>query len=447
MPIRTHLLTGTLACLLASACGSSQSPEASSAGTGGQGGQTVAVDPWAKPACDDPGKPQGPVPSARADGAGVLTANGRFFLLFGGDSALVVCGDIPKREHVGDSWLLDTACGAWSELSPAQAPPARARHAMAYDANRDRAVLFGGRTRAADSGPYTLFNDVWAFDFDTLEWSEVTTSGPAPSPRCNTSAVIAGDELLVFGGNTSTSGLQFSPNSDLHILDLTTGVWRQETIAAPPPARLFHAATYDAMNERMYVVSGGDENAFLGPFFNDVWVLDRKSASWHAVPTTGVAEVEIGRIKGAAIFRQKTDQSPAGLVTFGGHDSTSFADVRNDTMFLDLGNLSLPNPAPATFTVQRAGDAYNKPLEGQCDIPPDYVILDLESPERRQGFAVGQTQDGGAMVVVAGDSDCGRLNDAWWYHSGTQTWTPIRETLPGLACPRTGNDMCKHYCF
>src|SRR5690606_15982947 len=113
----------------------------------------------------------------------------------------------------------------------------------------------------------------------------------------------------------------------------------------------------------------------------------------------------------------------------------------------DLDDLTLPPAGPVGWTVLRPGDTYNhKPDPGACDFPPDFTHVDFESPERRQAFAFGQLDDGGAFVVFGGDSDCGRLSDAWWFHTGTGVWTPVRESLPGLTCLRTGNPSCSSLC-
>src|SRR5262249_30393278 len=100
-----------------------------STGAGGAGGGGRGGGP---PQCEAPSGPSGPTPDARADTAGVLGPDGRTFVIFGGDSASAICGQIPQHQHAGDTWLLDAGCGTWTELdAAAPAPPARARHAMA----------------------------------------------------------------------------------------------------------------------------------------------------------------------------------------------------------------------------------------------------------------------------------------------------------------------------
>src|SRR5262249_42951843 len=148
-------------------------------------------------------------------------------VVFGGDTANVGCNDIPSSTPVGDTWILDTACGGWTSL-PADAtgtaaPLARSRHSMATDANRNRALLFGGRSGA--SRAYLNYNDVWAFDFAAHAWSKIPTTGTGPGKRSNSAIVVLGDQLIVMGGNASTDGLVFSPLGDIYSLDLTTSVW------------------------------------------------------------------------------------------------------------------------------------------------------------------------------------------------------------------------------
>ena len=53
--------------------------------------------------------------------------------------------------------------------------------------------------------------------------------GDVPSPRTNTAMVYdyVNDQVILFGGSTSRSGLEFIPQNDTYILDLDTFVWRR----------------------------------------------------------------------------------------------------------------------------------------------------------------------------------------------------------------------------
>ncbi len=410
-----------------------------SVGGGGAGGMSAA-SPSAKPACENGNPVTGGSPDPRADTAGTLSADGRTFLLFGGDTALPVCGQPPKRAHVGDTWLLDTTCGGWTEVSATGGPSARARHAMALDATRARALLFGGRTRAASSGPYTLFNDLWAFDFTSKTWSEIATTGTAPTARANSAMAVAGGQLLVFGGSTDTSGLSFTPTNDTYALDLTTSAWSKlATIGGPPPARLFHSLAVDPSGEFAYVYSGGDKNAFTGPFLTDLWTLEIGKAAWSkTTPAKGDTDGS-GRIKFGLSARVGEAGKAPVLFAFGGHDDGALGN-RNDVITTDT------SASPSAWSSVRVGDVLANMPSGACNFPVDFTTQDPASPERRSAFAFGALPSGASFVVAGGDSDCGRMSDAWWFDSVAGTWTAIRTTLPGITCLRTGSTSCSSLC-
>jgi hypothetical protein len=419
--MRTFSAAAILLFLLA--CGSSENAASVPPSTGsGSGG---AADTGQE--CG----PQGSTPSPRADTAGALSADGSTLVVFGGDTANVVCGSAPEHAFAGDTWLLDVRCGAWRSIEGG-APSSRSRHAMALDSQGNRALMFGGRSRTGASGPYTLWSDTWAFDFGTNAWSVIEATGEAPSPRSNSAVAVMGRRLFVVGGNTSTSGLTFAPTSDVYALDLDTATWSKFVTSGPvPPARLFHAIAADEAGGRIVVLEGGDENAFTGPFLRDVWSLDLASGTWTnlALPPS-----EEGRIKFGAVVSPE-----AKLVAFGGHDDGILGN-RNDVVVLDLASPS------AGWTTASTGDAYNAPSQGACSFPPDFTTEDLASPERRSAFAFAPAVDGRSFVVFGGDSDCGRLSDAWRFDVSNRTWSVVRPSLPGLTCPRTGSTTCSGLC-
>ncbi|GAC1542753.1 MAG: hypothetical protein NVS3B10_07100 [Polyangiales bacterium] len=377
----------------------------------------------------------GGAPSARGDASGALDPSGRKLLVFGGDTAVVPCGATPTRNHVGDSWLLDVGCGTWRSI-PGDGPGARARQAMAVD-GAGRAILFGGRTRTGTGGPYTLYADVWAFDFAKESWAPLDTKGSGPSPRANTAMAISikRGKAYVFGGNTSTDGLNFLPQNDVFALDLQSGQWTAVGggAATKPPAREFHAVALDDESGVLYAYSGGDAGAFTGPFLDDLWALDLAKETWSKVSTTGPAPRP--RIAHAMVW----DSTDKRLVVFGGHDD---GDVGNQN---DLWTID-PTQTTATWQKSGHGDALNKKGgPGACSFPPDFTTIDKAAPERRQAFAFGARRDGHAFVIFGGKGDCGVLADAWWYSVGKDAWTPLAKSPVGLSCLRYSS-TCSGLC-
>lgn len=458
-------LRSFLVALLVGACGGVRyeppsrqdagvAPEAdggtSDAGISGEadGGADAGRPGWPRPACGDPNPPVGPTPPPRSDTSGALSADARSLVIFGGNTAVPVCGQPPAQQHAGDTWVLDVTCGTWTQATAAPAPAARARHSLVLDAARERVLLFGGRSRQGSSGPYTLYNDVWAFDLRAKSWSAISTSGTAPAARGNSAIVVLRNELFVFGGNTSTSGLSFSPQNDTYSLNLETGAWRAVSASGTvPPRRLFHAAAADPEGKRIYVYAGGDANAFQGPFLKDLWVLDVGAERWHTVPLARSTS-EVGRIKHGLVFRPPASgvSTTQMLYLFAGHDDGALGN-RNDVARLDLGaSTSLPFTEPRAWTSVKPGDTLNASPTGQCSFPGDFVIPETDSPERRSAFVFAATADGGAFVAFGGASDCGLLADTWWFDTATGAWTPIRKVNTGLTCKRKGFSDCPVLC-
>ncbi len=408
-------LTWTLTLAATGACGSSSSSGvAPGGGDGGADGSRAGCAPG------------GATPDPRGDHAGALSPDGATMILFGGDTAVAPCGGIPSHTHVGDTWLLDTKCGTFQSV-PGAGPQARARHAMVTDPTGGRALLFGGRTRAGASGDYTLFSDVWSFDFAGRAWSQIATTGTAPPPRSNTAIALSDTKrtLYVFGGSSSVSGLAFTPLDDTWALDLTTHAWHQvaATVSPRPKARLFHAVAIDDARGTLYAYSGGDANAFTGPFLADLWALDLAAETWRQITPTG------GLPPSRILHTMTWDTVKKQLVVFGGHDDGNTGN-QNDVWTID------PTTASPTWTNLPLGDTFNKAGSGACTFPPDFTVIDKASPERRESFATGVRADGHGFIVHGGKSDCGDLADAWSLDLAAGAWSPVFASPVALSCLR-----------
>lgn len=370
------------------------------------------------------------VPTPRGEVAGAWDPVGERLILFGGDHGWPVdCNS--QTEFVAETWAFHTDCNTFARVAEGSGPPARGRHAMAYDAGRHQVLVHGGRTREGTSGDYSLYDDLWALDLATDTWT-LLSEGEGPSARVSHALGVVGDKLLIYGGNSSKSGASYTPLGDVWAWDLAAGGWTElVTSGGNPGERLFHAAATDGAGDSLYVYGGGDENAFSGPFFGDLWRLEVATATWtelHDGTGTGAPD---NRIWANLVHDPATDR----LLLWAGHDDQELGNT-NQLWAFDL--------AANTWDRLEKGDTYANAANGFCDFPADFTDPDLEAPERRYAGAAALAE--GELIVFGGKTDCGIINDVWAWEVGSAAWTERSPATAGEICLRAFAE-CESLCF
>ena len=381
-------------------------------------------------------------PTGRGEQATAYDPCNRRIVLFGGnDYQPEECADFGPKRFNGDTWIYSVEYANWARLEPPSSPSARGRHQMTFDRSRKQILLFGGRFRPEGaSGNYTLFNDLWAFDVNTDTWTQLPTMGDTPSARGNSAMLYddINDRVLLFGGSTSPNGLSFAPQNDLYRLDLDTNTWTriQSTSTNMPEARLFHGLAMDGPLNKLILYGGGDANAFVGPFINDVWSFDLSTETWELLwlPSASSpgppARINPGMIE---------DRSRGRFVVFAGHDDTSIGH-RNDVWSFD--------PSAALWTPINAGDTgTGVGCASFCNCPPDLVEVDMASPERRQYHSFVEIEGEEHAILFGGKGDCGYLDDTWRLSLVDHSWAEIEPAGQGEACKRSGQEGCTDLCY
>jgi len=421
LPITIFLLSFTLLI----ACGDDTNPMMPDGG--GDVDATVDATPDAEPMVDCSDRPSESI-DTRGEHQGVYDAvRGRIVIYGGNTSAPEMC--MPRYNLVGELWAFHLDCQNWEPIAQdGMNPGIRARQGMTVDTRRGRALLFGGRDRVG-FGEYENFNDVWALDLETDTWTEITTSGDAPTPK--STPVVAYDEtndrLLVFGGNTSTGGLTLTGTSEFHALDLETGVWAPIDAAGAPSPRLWHSGTI--AGGELYIFGGTPD--YDGPFLNDTHAFDLSAGTWREVHS-GRGTAPKLRFGGELY----ADAANGRLLLFGGHDAFDMGNS-NDVWALDI--------MAGTWSNVRPGDTLNGRALGVCRFPADFTIPEADTPERRYGFA--HVQDAEGAYIIGGKTDCGNTNDVWRLGFDTNEWESLRTTTEGEACNRSGRTTCTELCF
>ena len=137
---------------------------------------------------------------------------------------------------------------------------------MVYDAAHSQILMFGGSNGAPASGVPSFFNDLWSWNGAT--WSQIS-AGTGPSARDGAGIAYDGNRqrVVLFGGR----GVQGSTTVQLNDTWEWDGTsWRQASTVGPP-ARAHTALGYDAARRRV-VMHGGTTPDGQGVF--DTWEWD-----------------------------------------------------------------------------------------------------------------------------------------------------------------------------
>lgn len=240
---------------------------------GGLEGSAFEADTWAY----DPGTGTWTnvtgigAPSPRVDASVVYDSSAARIILFGGawwtwdPSGGIYWGGVGA-----DTWAFNGATHVWTELRPAESPPARSAASMVYDSRADRVLLFGGYNGSA------FFNDTWSFDYASDTWTNLTGSvGPARRLGAAMTYDAAVDRTILFGGEDSNTNL-----GDTWWFDLGSSAWIQKFPSASPAPRFSSGFVYDP-------VAGWDVLFGGYPLNAETWTYQPASNEWiHVFPST-----------------------------------------------------------------------------------------------------------------------------------------------------------------
>jgi hypothetical protein len=200
------------------------------------------------------------IPSSRAYTAMVYDSESDKTILFSGQEGLTG-GPFPQ-----DTWTFDINTMSWNNMNSNNMPRSRSGHAMAYDSESDRIVLFSG---------WVATNDTLIDDLNTNIWTEMNPVNN-PSNRFGHRMVydVESDRVILFGG-----WMNFE---DTWSYDYNTNTWENLNPSVHPSARAYHTMTYDAESDRVILFGGGEPGSLPSykKIFNKTWAYDYNSNTW-----------------------------------------------------------------------------------------------------------------------------------------------------------------------
>lgn len=200
-------------------------------------------------------------PSARSGHTMTYDAGRGVTLLFGGLGR----GGASKEvwEWNGSDWSLVTTMGA--------SPGPRVGHGMAYDSARGVHVMYGGDSSSGALG------DTWEYDGAGLTWTLRTPLATGPGARFwfQLAFDAARNRTLLFGG-TPDATVQLA---DTWVWDGQAGVWTQLNPPAHPSERQFYTLSYDSIRELVVLQCGARVIGNSTSIDRETWEWDGNT--WH----------------------------------------------------------------------------------------------------------------------------------------------------------------------
>jgi uncharacterized repeat protein (TIGR01451 family) len=349
-----------------------------------------------------------PRPSARRNFAMDYDSTNNKVVLFGGRN-------LPAGDRNNETWEYDTATHTWAgPFTPSHRPSARQFHAMTFDSENDRIVMFGGYIH-----PYDLYDDeTWEYDSSTHTWYGPFMPTPHPIERYGHGMAYdsANDKVILFGGSRKSTY-----KNDIWEYDTATHTWAGPYLPSyRPSGRIQVDIAYNSALDRIVMFGGWDMS-----FPDGTWEYDTTNRTWYGpyVPSPHPG----GRHGNELVYDSVNNR----IVTSCGGNKTDLLDdtweyassSSQKTNYLTITvkvNSDVPNGTILTNTVTlEYTDSSGSPMPGSTATVDVLIISDEPNPpvanagsdqSVNEGDLVefdgsGSYQNGGTIVSYEWDFD------------------------------------------
>lgn len=319
-------------------------------------------------------------PTGRGYHAMTYDSESRRVILYGGSTGNpLVQGNISF-----ETWSFDPLTHAWKLMSPAVKPGGGTPVEMTYDSQADRSILIVG----ADPATPNFFDfqelQTWAYDFNTDVWTRLANAplGGNLGPRIVYDS--ESDKVILFGGATLLG--DFKLFNETWVYDYKADTWTQMKPPTSPMAMNYHAMAYDPKADKVLLWGGDDSSmdntSVMKKTF--MWTYDYNENTWNEL---SMENKPASSYYNTIVYDDKKDL----FVIFGGLDSGN-----DETWTFDLNSNTWQqmNPSKNPGKLSRYGMVYSPDV--------DKVIL--------FGGQIAGAQFSYSAIT-------------WFYDLSTNTWT------------------------
>jgi N-acetylneuraminic acid mutarotase len=201
-----------------------------------------------------------------------------------------------------DTWEFDPSSYTWREMVLDSMPP-KGDGAMAYDAESDRIIFFlGAFTETWEYFDLESASETWAYDSNSNTWANMEPA-EAPFGIIGTRMVYdsESDRMVLFGGRKPPPSTEVI--NETWAYGYNTNTWEKMAPAVSPPGCYYHAMAYDTGADRIIIWCGTGTNPVD---VSNVWAYDYNTDTWEALESSGAPQE---RIAGAMVYDAAADQS------------------------------------------------------------------------------------------------------------------------------------------
>lgn len=174
-------------------------------------------------------------------------------------------------------WKFNLASGYWTKNNSTEVPPCRGFHAAA--SNEDYMFIGFGLVYDTNFAFLNIYNDLYAFNYHTETWTNLTTNLTKPSPRGDLQMVHLHGKLYIFGGVINEF---FTLVNDLWSYEIITQTWTFLTNSGPSSRISYQMVAVKELN--ILFLSMGEGSASLGfPTLNDSWIYSIDTGNWSDI--------------------------------------------------------------------------------------------------------------------------------------------------------------------
>jgi N-acetylneuraminic acid mutarotase len=223
-------------------------------------------------------------------------------------------GSYPSYTTIGETWAYDDNANAWTNLQSANTPSGLGDSGMAYDAESDKVILFGGIN---GENLNQALNETWVFDYQTNSWTKME---PAVSPPAMGWPAMAydseADRVLVWGGWPTMDARPGLERTPIWAYDYNSNTWTELPNTDGPVENYLGAMAYDSDLDLSFLYVG-----------NQFWSYDYNNNHWEKL--IDVSAKPGRRADHAVVY----DSQSKYIILFGGNDNLSQPD--NETWYYD----------------------------------------------------------------------------------------------------------------